>query len=548
MVNLVDNAVEVARIIMGIEKPRVAVLSANEKQIPSLPSTWMGKRLAEKEWPHACVCGPLSFDLATDPESVEVKGMPDILNAEQVAGRADVLVCPGIDAANILYKTFTAMTKYGQASMAGITVGFPVPYIILSRADTLETRLLSIALCSIYAQRTATHRVTRNGAVKTGTPIRRDTGRPSKAFRILVVNPGSTSLKLALYENERALHEEEIGFAAPAPDSREAMHEQAEAMAKQVLRACEAWDTEVHALAARGGFVPRTAGKLSSGTYGIAEVVNGTLRIDDHLVEGIIEHAEHRHASNFGIPVAALLAEHFRVPAYTVDPVIVDEFSPEGGISGYAPVERRSIAHSLSVHAAARRAAAQTGRPLEDASLVVAHLGGGITVAAVRGGRVVDSNIALLGDGPFTPQRAGTLPLAGIIDLCYSGKFARDELEQELSRRGGVYSYLGESDMKKIEERIAGGDGEARLVIDAMVYRVACAIGAMHAALECDAEAIILTGGLMKSGLIRGALRKRVTRMAPVIVYQGSLEMEALAAGACRVLSGKAEALRFPES
>lgn len=157
MVGLVRNAVDVAHVVMGIEQPRVAILSANEKQISSLPSTELGARLTEAEWPDAIVHGPLSFDLATDPVSVDVKGLPDTPSANEVAGQADVLVCPGIDAANILYKVVTAMVKYGQASMAGITVGFPAPYIILSRADALETRLESIALCSIYAQRTAGH-------------------------------------------------------------------------------------------------------------------------------------------------------------------------------------------------------------------------------------------------------------------------------------------------------------------------------------------------------------------------------------------------------
>ncbi|MBN1346272.1 MAG: hypothetical protein JXQ73_26530 [Phycisphaerae bacterium] len=153
MADLVRNAVDVAHVVMGLERPRVAILSANEKQIASLPSTEIGAKLTRMEWPDAVVYGPLSFDLATDLGSVSVKGMPGSAAAE-VAGRADVLVCPGIDAANILYKVVTAMVKYGQASMAGITVGFPVPYIILSRADALQVRLESIALCSIYAQRT----------------------------------------------------------------------------------------------------------------------------------------------------------------------------------------------------------------------------------------------------------------------------------------------------------------------------------------------------------------------------------------------------------
>ncbi len=153
MVHIIENAVEVAHVVMNLKTPKVAVLSANEKQIPSLESTSMGLELAKRQWTDAVVCGPLSFDLATDPSSVEIKGMPDVPNAAQVAGRADILVCPGLDAANILYKAISAMNKFGQASLASITMGFNVPYIILSRADTVETRLVSVALCSIYAQR-----------------------------------------------------------------------------------------------------------------------------------------------------------------------------------------------------------------------------------------------------------------------------------------------------------------------------------------------------------------------------------------------------------
>ena len=153
MVGLIENAVEVARTVVGIARPRVAVLSANEKQIASLPSTVMGAELARRRWDDAVVYGPLSFDLATDPDSAGIKGLPETPGAAEVGGRADVLVCPGIDAANILYKMISAMNKYGLASLASITLGFPVPYIILSRADSLETRLESIALCNVYARR-----------------------------------------------------------------------------------------------------------------------------------------------------------------------------------------------------------------------------------------------------------------------------------------------------------------------------------------------------------------------------------------------------------
>ena len=538
MVNLIENAVEVARVVMGLKHPRVAVLSANEKEIPSLPSTWMGKRLAERKWPHALVCGPLSFDLAVDPESVDVKGMPHLPNAEEVAGKADILVCPGIDAANILYKTFTAMSKFGQASLAGITIGFPIPYIILSRADTLETRLFSIALCSIYAQRTAEKR---SGAVAR-------TVSAAKGRRILVINPGSTSLKLALFEGTSSVCQHEETLSLSPMNSREETEKQVGVVARKVLHVVEKWgEKDIQAIAARGGFVPRPSGKLKAGTYTIARKTGGKLQVDRELVKAVIERPEKIHASNLGIPVAAELARILDVAAYTADPVIVDEFIPEAEISGFKPIRRVSTSHALSVRAAARRAAEQLGRPFQDVNLVVAHLGGGITVAAFRGGMNIDNNIALLGEGPFTPQRAGTLPLDGVIDLCFSGKYSREELVEQLSKKGGLVSYLGEYRMEIIEKRIADGDAEARLLVDAMVHRITKEIGAMFAVLDADVEAIVLTGGLVRSPLVLRALRSRVARLAPVFVFRESLEMEALASGVQGVLSGESRALRFPK-
>ena len=272
---------------------------------------------------------------------------------------------------------------------------------------------------------------------------------------------------------------------------------------------------------------------------------NGRIVVDRAIVSAVLDHPEKDHASNYGVPVAAALAEKLQVPAVVVDPVVVDEFTPEAEISGYQPIVRRSTAHPLSVRAASRRAAEVIGLPLEDLNLVVAHLGGGITVAAVRGGKIVDNNIALLGGGPFTPQRAGDLPLGELIDLCYSGRFTHQEMIAELTTRGGLRSYLGTDRMEEIEQRIAGGDRQARLVVDAMIYQVAKEIGKAFVAAGCDVEAIVLTGGLARSELVRTALRRRVGRLAPVIVFEGSLEMAALAAGAIDVLSGRAQPRRY---
>ena len=537
MVDLVRNAVDIAHVIMGLERPRVAILSANEKQISSLPSTWIGAKLTERHWPDAVVYGPLSLDLAIDPESVEVKGLPQIPAAREVAGQADVLVCPGIDAANILYKVVTAMIKYGQASLAGITVGLPVPYIILSRADTLQTRLESIALCSIYAQRCLR-----------GQPDKKAPSKPTvtRTYRVLAVNPGSTSTKLALYANDECLQDTEVVHPPPAigtPAERAAQVRQRAQLAHETLARWGVKDLD--AVVGRGGFLPRPPGKLAGGTYVVAERREGHLVVDQDMVSAVLDHAEKDHASNLGIPIAAELARQLNVPAFAVDPVVVDEFIPEAEISGYAPIVRRSTSHALSVRAAARWAARAVGRPLEDIHLVVAHLGGGITVAAVRRGRMIDNNIALLGSGPFTPQRAGQLPMDELIALCYSGRFTQSELIEELTQRGGLQSYLGEHRMEVIEQRIEAGDDRARLVVDAMIYQIAKEIGAMVVAAGCDVEAIVLTGGLARSQRIRTGVRQRVGRLAPVMLFPGSLEMAAMAAGAVAVLSGSEPPRRY---
>jgi butyrate kinase len=537
MVGLVENAVDVARSVMGIERPRVAILSANEKVIDSLPSTKLGEALAQRTWENATVHGPMSLDLAVDPESVGLKGFSPHGAALEVAGQADILVCPSLDAANILYKVIMEIVKYGLGTFAGITVGVMAPYAILSRADNVETKLQSVALCSLAAERMEMSR--------TAPPRHATFPLPSRTYRIFVVNPGASSTKLALYENDRCVRDAEFVHEPLPAGSPEVGAEAArrDAAVQEFLSAHEV--RELDAIVARGGLLPRPQDKLPSGTYVVAEVRNGQVVVDEGIVRAIAERAESRHPSNLGIPMAADLARRFRVPAFVVDPVVVDEFSPEAEVSGYAPITRRSVAHVLSIRAATRKMAEKTGCRVDQTNYVVAHLGSGITVAAVRAGRIVDNNIALLGEGPFAPRRVGTLPLKDLIDLCTSGRFTRDELVEELTQRGGLASYLGEHRMEVIEERIAAGDETARRVVEAMVYQIAKTIGAMCVAAGTDLEAIILTGGLARSDRIVRSLKKRLTHLFPVFVLKDTPEMEAMALGACRVLCGQEAPRRY---
>lgn len=536
LVDIIENAAEVARLVLGRARPKVAILSANEEDIKSLPSSRMAAALMRRRWVDLDVYGPLSFDLATDPQSVAIKRLVERFpECEPVAGRADILVFTSIDAANAVYKSIMAMAGYGIAGLANITVGLQVPVAPVSRAELLSCRLASIALTSIYTQRRA-------AAERAPAPVARPSPARS-ACRVLAVNPGSTSTKVAVYEGDRELCAGEVRHSAHA-DAAADMGGRLEVV-NQFLT-----DNRIEgidAVVGRGGLLPRGKRKLESGVYEIAHVVRGSVIVDEALVEAVTQHAQLNHPCNLGIPLAAELARTLRAPAFTVDPVVVDEFIPEAEISGYAPIQRRAAAHVLSVRETARCAAEEIGHAVEELNLIVAHLGGGVTVAAVSRGRMIDATISLLGDGPFSPQRAGRLPLRDVIALAYSGQYTRAQLEEELSTRGGLYSYLGTHDIEEVERRIAGGDEQARLLVDAMVYWIAKEVGALAASLAGEVDAIAITGGMARSADIVERLRERISDLAPMLVFPGSLEMQAMARGACRALAGEEPIRRWAE-
>jgi len=531
MVDIIDNAAEVARLILGLARPRVAVISANEEETRGLLSSQLAIALTRRRWEDLDLYGPLSFDLAVDPQSAAIKRVVERFPAsEPVAGRADILVFTAIDAANAFYKSVMEMAGYGIAGLANITVGLQVPVAPVSRAELLSCRLASIALTSIYTQR----RMAQAAAAPRVT-----VSAPSRpTLRVLAVNPGSTSTKLAVFEGERELVAGEVrhGAAASLVGEGDDLRSRLD-LVREFLKDNGVHD--IHAVVGRGGALPRGKRKLDSGVYEVARVDNGAVVVDDSIVAAVTRQAQLDHPCNLGIPLAAELARALRVPAFTADPVVVDEYVPEAEISGYAPLRRRNAAHVLSVKETARRAAAELGRRVEDISVVAVHLGGGVTVAAVRHNQMVDSTVSLLGDGPFSPQRAGRLALADVIELAYSGRFTRAQLEEELSTRGGLRSYLGTNDVELIEQRIADGDGRARLVLDAMLYWVAKEIGAFAAALRGEVDAITVTGGVARSRDVIDRLRDRVSHLAPVLVFPGSLEMQAMAAAASRALAGE---------
>ena len=228
-----------------------------------------------------------------------------------------------------------------------------------------------------------------------------------------------------------------------------------------------------------------------------------------------------------------------------VDPVTVDEFTPYARLSGLPQIERKCRSHALNIKAVSREAAAKIGKPLNQTRFVVAHMGGGLSICALENGRIVDVNDGLLGMGPFSPERAGALPIGGLVEVCYSGEFGREDLIRKLSSESGLKAYLGTSDLIEIESRIENGDADARLYFNAMLYQIAKEIGAMAAVLKGNLDGIILTGGMANSERLTNTLKDYVSFLGRVFIFAGEREMEALALGAFRVLAGEEEAKTY---
>lgn len=341
---------------------------------------------------------------------------------------------------------------------------------------------------------------------------------------VLVLNPGSTSTKMAVFADKKVLVSETIRHPAGDMARFNSLWQQYPyrlgiclSWAKEHLKACDAVGT-------LGGLLR----PLEGGIY----------HINDRLLADARANLQGEHASNLGCALANEIAGNFRARAFAVDPVSVDEFEPIAYISGHPEIKRRSLAHALNIHATARRAAAEHAIPYGNSSFIIAHLGGGISVAPVRGGRIIDVNDAS-SDGPFTPERTGGLPLQPFISLCFSGKYSEKELRSLVMGKGGLVAYLGTNSVEEVEKRIKSGDEAAREVLQAMVYQIAKEIGAMATVLSGRVDAIILTGGTVHSAMLVDLIEERVRFIAPVVKYPGEQEMLAIAEAVLRALSGE---------
>jgi len=290
---------------------------------------------------------------------------------------------------------------------------------------------------------------------------------------------------------------------------------------------------ELHAVVGRGGLLP----PLASGTYAVNEA----------MLEELRAARRGEHASNLGAFLAQAIAQTAGVQAYVVDPVSVDEWTACARLSGSALLQRQCLSHALNSKAVAKRYAGEQARAYKSLRLIVAHLGSGISVSAHQGGRMVDVTNSRE-EGAFSTERAGTVPVMQLVDLCFSRKYTRPEVEALLFREGGLYSYLGTKDLIEVEKRIASGDARAQAVFDAMVYQIAKEIAAMATVLHGQVDAVLITGGMAHSERLLAALRERIAWIAPMALYPGEDELQALVEGVLRVLRGEEKAVSFGSS
>ncbi|MCD6594654.1 butyrate kinase [bacterium] len=351
-------------------------------------------------------------------------------------------------------------------------------------------------------------------------------------IRVLVINPGSTSTKLAVFDNEKQIFSKNIQHStenlSPYPDIS-SQYPFREKVILETLDEAKILLETIDAVVGRGGLLY----PLEGGTYEVDEIML------EHLKTGV----QGQHASNLGGVLAyAIAAEIGNIPAFIVDPVVVDEMKPVAKLSGHPLITRRSIFHALNQKAVARKAAHQLGKKYNDVNLIVAHIGGGISIGAHEKGKVIDVNNALNGDGPFAPERSGGLPAADLVKLCFSGKYQLKEVLDMLRGKGGMVAYLGINDVRDVKKKIVEGDQKAKLVFEAMAYQIAKEIGLLATVLEGDIDAIALSGGVAYATDFVDLIRKRVEWIAPIIVFPGEEEMEALAQGALRVLKREEKA------
>lgn len=354
------------------------------------------------------------------------------------------------------------------------------------------------------------------------------------AIKSLIINPGSTSTKIGVFEDETQLLDKTLRHTTEEIARFPSIYAQKDFRKKIILDALEEENIDpksFQVIVGRGGLLKPIPG--------------GTYAVSDALLQDLITPPQGEHASNLGGILAREIGDVLGVPSYIVDPVVVDELAPVARISGVPEIERVSIFHALNQKAMARRYAKENGKKYADLNLIVVHMGGGVSVGAHTGGKVVDVFNALDGDGSFSPERAGGVPSGALIRMCYESGLSEKEMRRKIVGNGGFNAYLGTNDAREVEKRVAEGDEKARLIRDAFVYQMSKNIGAMAAVLNGKVDAILMTGGIAYDQKITEMITEKVSFIAPVTLYPGEDELLALAQGALRVMTGEEKAQEY---
>ena len=354
------------------------------------------------------------------------------------------------------------------------------------------------------------------------------------SIKSLIINPGSTSTKIGVFEDENLLFEETLRHSTEEIAQFATIVDQKDFRKKIITDLLESKNFDIKSLnvvVGRGGMLKPIPG----GTYAVTDELLADLKVG---VQG-------QHASNLGGILAREIGDSIGVPSYIVDPVVVDELMPVARISGMPDVPRNSVFHALNQKAVAKRYAKEIGKPYESLRLIVVHMGGGVSVGAHIDGKVVDVFNALDGDGAFSPERAGAVPTGGLIKLCFSGKYTEKEIYRMAVGNGGFNAYLGTNDMREVTKMANGGDEKAKLVKEAFMHQVAKDIGSMACVLEGKVDQIIVTGGIAYGADVVGGLKKRAEWIAPFTVYPGEDELLALAQGGLRVMNGEEKVCEY---
>ncbi|MGG7059417.1 butyrate kinase [Clostridium nigeriense] len=351
---------------------------------------------------------------------------------------------------------------------------------------------------------------------------------------LLIINPGSTSTKIGVFEGERELFQETLRHSSEEIEKYETIFDQIDFRKDIIINILKEKNFDLKTLSAvvgRGGMLK----PMESGTY----------KVNDTMIEDLKIGIQGQHASNLGGILANKIAGELNIPSFIVDPVVVDELEEVARISGVPELPRVSKFHALNQKAVAKRYSKESGVKYSDLNLIVVHMGGGVSVGAHRNGRVIDVNNALDGEGPFSPERAGTVPVGELIRMCYSGKHSEKEIYGKIVGKGGYVAYLNTNDARDVLKLAEEGNKKAILCLDAFIYQVSKSVGEMSTVLHGKIDGIILTGGIAYSEKVVSELKKRIGWIGEIIVYPGEDELLALAQGALRVLTGEEEAREY---